>query len=45
VAALAGGSIPALWFASRLHSRIPRYVPEGMIATALFGLSLRIIRI
>jgi uncharacterized protein len=43
VAALACGSIPALWFSSRLHGRIPRYVPEGMIATALFGLGLRII--
>ncbi len=43
VAALACGSIPALWFASRLHGRIPRYIPEGMIATALFGLGLHII--
>jgi uncharacterized protein len=43
VAALVCGSIPALWFASRLHSRIPRYIPEGMIAAALFGLGLHII--
>jgi uncharacterized protein len=42
VAALVCGSVPALWLASRLHSRIPRYIPEGMIATALLGLGLHI---
>jgi uncharacterized membrane protein YfcA len=36
------GSLPALWFASRLHGRVPRHIPEGIIAAALMGMGLRI---
>lgn len=36
------GSIPALWCASQLHGRVPRYIPEGIIAVALLGMGLRI---
>jgi len=37
------GSVPALWYASRLHGRIPRQIPEGIIAAALMAMGVRII--
>ena len=43
VIALLAGSIPAVWFASRLHGRIHRHIPEAIIAFALFGLGIRIL--
>lgn len=36
------GSLPALWCASQLHGRVPRHIPEGIIAAALMGMGLRI---
>jgi uncharacterized membrane protein YfcA len=36
------GSVPALWYASRLHGRIPRQIPEGIIAAALMAMGVRI---
>jgi uncharacterized membrane protein YfcA len=39
------GSVPALWFATRLHGRIPRQVPEGLIAAALLGMGAHILRL
>jgi hypothetical protein len=39
------GSIPALWFATRLHGRIPRQIPEGLIAAALLGMGAHIVRL
>lgn len=37
------GSLPAIHFASRLHGRLPRMVPEGIIATALAAIGVRIL--
>jgi uncharacterized protein len=37
------GSLPAIHFASRLHGRLPKLVPEGIIATALMAIGLRIL--
>ena len=37
------GSLPAIHFASRLHGRLPKMVPEGIIATALMAIGLRIL--
>ncbi len=42
VAALLAGSLPALWCASHMHGRMPRYIPEGIIAAALLGMGVRI---
>jgi uncharacterized membrane protein YfcA len=42
VAALLAGSLPAMWIASHLHGRIPRHIPEGIIAAALLGMGVRI---
>lgn len=39
------GSIPALWYATRLHGRIPRQIPEGLIAAALLGMGAYIMRL
>jgi uncharacterized protein len=36
------GSLPALWCASQLHGRVPRHIPEGIIAVALMGMGVRI---
>jgi hypothetical protein len=36
------GSVPALWFATRLHGRIPRQIPEGIIAAALLAMGVHI---
>jgi uncharacterized membrane protein YfcA len=43
VLALACGSVPALWLSSHLHQRLPRYIPEGVMAMALLGLGLHIV--
>jgi len=43
VALLLAGSIPAVWFASRLHGRIHRAIPEVIIALALLALGARIL--
>ena len=37
------GSLPAIHFASRLHPRLPRMASEGIIATALMAIGLRIL--
>ena len=37
------GSLPAIHFASRLHGRLPKMVPEGIIATALMAIGLRVL--
>ena len=42
VGALLIGSLPAMWGASQLHGRVPRHIPEGIIAAALMGMGLRI---
>lgn len=36
------GSIPAIHFASRLHGRLPRMVPEGIIASAMMAMGVHI---
>lgn len=43
VAVLLCGSLPAIWFASRLHGRIPHGLPEALIAAALLALGVRIL--
>lgn len=43
VALLLAGSIPAVWFASHLHGRIHRAIPEALIALALLALGVRIL--
>ncbi len=43
VGLLLAGSVPAVWFASRLHGRIHRAIPEAIIALALLALGLRIL--
>ncbi len=35
VGALLAGSVPAIWLSSHIHARIPRQLPQGMIAAAL----------
>jgi uncharacterized membrane protein YfcA len=42
VVGLLCGSVPALWFATRLHGRIPRQIPEGIIAAALLAMGVHI---
>jgi uncharacterized membrane protein YfcA len=42
VVALLAGSLPSMWLASHLHGRIPRHIPEGIIAAALLGMGIRI---
>lgn len=42
VAALLVGSLPAIWLASHLHGRLPRLVSEGIIATAMLALGVRL---
>jgi uncharacterized protein len=37
------GSLPAIHYASRLHGRLPKMVPEGIIATALMAIGIRIL--
>jgi uncharacterized membrane protein YfcA len=37
------GSLPAIHFASQLHGRLPRMVPEGIIAAALMAMGVHII--
>ena len=41
--ALACGSIPGVWVTSRWHGRIPRYIPEAIIGTALLAMGARIV--
>jgi hypothetical protein len=36
------GSLPAIWLASHLHGRLPRLVSEGIIATTLLALGVRL---
>jgi uncharacterized membrane protein YfcA len=43
VAGLLCGSVPALWLASQLHGRVPRQIPEGIIAAALMAMGVHII--
>ncbi len=45
IAGLLCGSIPAVWMAGRLHGRIPRQIPEGIIAAALMAMGVQIISI
>jgi len=40
---LLAGSLPAAWIASYTHGRIPRHIPEGLLAAALLGMGLRIV--
>ncbi len=42
VAALLLGSLPALWLSSLHHARVPRAVSEGIIASALMAMGIRI---
>ena len=42
VAALLAGSLPAICVASHLHGRLPRLVLEGIIATAVLALGVRL---
>jgi len=37
------GSLPAMWAASHVHGRVPRHVPEGLLALVLLGMGIRII--
>lgn len=37
------GSIPGIHFASQLHGRLPRLVPESIIAAALMAMGVHII--
>jgi uncharacterized membrane protein YfcA len=37
------GSLPAIHFASRLHGRLPKLVPEGLIATTMMAIGVRIL--
>lgn len=43
VLALVAGSVPAVWVTSRWHGRIPRHIPEGIIALALLAMGIRIV--
>ena len=45
VAALLCGSIPALWLSSRIHGRLPRHIPEGIIAVALMAMGIHIMSV
>lgn len=45
VVGLLCGSVPAVWFASQLHGRIPRQIPEGIIALGLLAMGIRIFAI
>jgi len=40
---LLAGSLPAMWIASHMHGRIPRHIPEGLLAVLLLGMGIRII--
>jgi uncharacterized protein len=42
VVVLLAGSLPAIWLASHLHGRLPRLVSEGIIATAMLFLGMRL---
>ena len=42
VLALICGSLPAVWLTSRLHGRVPRHIPEGIIALALLVMGLAV---
>jgi uncharacterized membrane protein YfcA len=42
VVALACGSLPAMWIATRWHGHIPRHIPEGIIAIALVAMGVGI---
>jgi uncharacterized protein len=39
---LLAGSLPATWVASRMHGRVPRHIPEGLLAVVLLGMGIRI---
>jgi uncharacterized membrane protein YfcA len=36
------GSIPAMWLSGHIHSRLPRQVPEGLIAAILMAMGVHI---
>jgi len=40
---LLAGSLPAMWLASHMHGRVPRHIPEGLLAVLLLGMGIRII--
>lgn len=42
VAALLLGSLPAIWLASHLHAKLPRLASEGIIATVMLVLGVRL---
>jgi len=42
VVGLVSGSIPALWLSGQLHGRVPREIPEGIIAAALLAMGIHI---
>jgi len=43
VSGLLIGSVPAMWIAGHIHTRIPRQVPEGLIAAALLAMGVHIV--
>ncbi len=43
VGLLLAGSLPAMWISSHMHGRIPRHIPEGLLALVLLGMGIRII--
>ena len=43
VGLLLAGSLPAMWIASHMHGTIPRMIPEGLIASALLCMGLRMV--
>jgi hypothetical protein len=36
------GSVPAMWLSGHIHARLPRHVPEGLIALALMAMGIHI---
>ncbi|HTQ85188.1 MAG TPA: sulfite exporter TauE/SafE family protein [Candidatus Solibacter sp.] len=43
VGCLLAGSLPAMWIAGHMHGRVPRHIPEGLLAVVLLGMGIRII--
>ena len=39
---LLAGSLPAMWIASHVHGRVPRHIPEALLALVLLGMGIRI---
>lgn len=42
VGGLLCGSIPAVWLSSQLHGKVPRQIPEGIIAAGLMAMGVHI---